>query len=215
MFKVLPIIISGLALVVSFGSLYLSSLSFRSGLLPPEVATRLNEFVLADDPLSVSANFDFSISNHSSQKLFIAKCEIATDGFSVGGGAIGERFSPCGIEEFKTPRGFEILPGQTEFFSMDYVHELDQYNPGFQLELMGIDLADIRNSLAQDTCTVEFSFRRMGSSMHQTCGLMQSAIDHGRKPSQKVFVLVLQTGTGDIVRAPVYLSLYQPWPWGS
>lgn len=217
MFKAVPIFISLLALVVSAGSFYLSYLSFRSGLLPPEVSTRLNEFELVDSPLSVSASFDFSVSNHSSQQLFIVKCEVATDGLNGGGGGYGERFSPCGLEDFDATGGLELAPGQTEFFSVMHSQDLDSYDPKFALELMGIELDSIHASLAEGPCTARISVSRTGGGMNQNCGLMQSSSDYfpSRTPSQKVFDLVLQTGTGELIRTPIYLSVWQPWPWGT
>lgn len=215
--KAVPILVSILALVVSTGSLYLSYLSFRSGLLPPEVSTRLNELILTDNPISVSASFDFSISNHSSQPLFIVKCEVATDGLNGGAGAYTEWFSPCGIGEFEETRGLELAPGQTEFFSVSHTQSLESYDPNFALELMGIDLSAIQASLAEGPCTARVSVHRTGSGMNQDCGLMQLSSEQSlnRKPSQKAFDLVLQTGTGQLIRTPVYLSMYQPWPWGT
>ena len=217
MFKAAPIVISLLALAVSAGSFYLSFLSFRSGLLPPEVSTRLNEFKLVDNPISVSASFDFSVSNHSSQPLFIVKCEVSTDGPNGGGGGYGEWFSPCGLEEFDAAGGLELSPGQTEFFSVMHSQDLDSFDPALALELMGIELGSIESSLSEGPCTAQVSVGRTGGGMSQNCGLMQSSMDQfpSRRPTQKVFDLVLQTGTGELIRTPIYLSIWQPWPWGT
>jgi hypothetical protein len=192
-------------------------LSYSRSYISPEFATRLNQFELTNNPISVSAYFDFSVSNHSSKPLFIVKCEVATDGLNGGGGGYGEWFSPCGIEEFESAGGLELSPGQTEFFAVKHTQDLDSYDPNFALELMGIDLTAIQSALAEGSCIARISVRRTGSGMNQNCGLMQSS-DEGfisRTPSQKVFDLVLQTGTGDLVRTPVYLSMNQPWPWGT
>lgn len=217
LFKAVPIAISLLALAVSASSLYLSFLSFRSGRLPPEVNTRLNEFELVANPISVSASFDFSVSNHSSRTLFIVKCEVATNGLNAGGGGYGERFSPCGLEEFDATGGLELSPSQTEFFSVVHNQDLDSFDPALALKLMGIELGAIESSLAEGPCTAQLSVSRNGAGMNQNCGLMQSSTDHflSRRPTQKVFDLVLQTGTGDLIRTPVYLSIWQPWPWGT
>lgn len=217
LFKAVPIVLSFLALAVSTGSLYLSYLSFRNGLIPPEVSTRLTEFELVGSPVSVSASFDFSISNHSSQPLFIVKCEVATDGLNRGGGGYGERFSPCGLEDFDETVGLELAPGQTEFFTVMHSQDLDSYDPKLALGLMGIELGSIQSSLAKGPCTARISVGRTGSGMNQNCGLLQSSSDQfpSRKPSQKVFELVLQTGTGELIRTPIYLSMWQPWPWGT
>lgn len=217
MFKAVPIVISVLALAISAGSLYLSFLSFRSAQLPPEVSTRLNEFELVDNPISVSANFDFSVSNHSSQSLFIVKCEVATDGLNGGGGGYGEWYSPCELEEFDATGGLELAPGQTEFFSVSHSQDLDSYDPALALELMGIELGSIEAMLADGPCTARISVRRAGAGMNQNCGLVQSSTDQfpNRRPTQKVFDLILQTGTGDLIRTPIYLSIWQPWPWGT
>lgn len=209
--------ISVLALAISAGSLYLSFLSFRIARLPPEVSTRLNEFELVDNPISVSAKFDFSVSNHSSQSLFIVKCEVATDGLNGGAGGYGEWYSPCGLEEFDAPGGLELAPGQTEFFSVVHSQDLDSYDPAIALELMGIELSSIEASLVNGPCFARISVGRTGAGMGQNCGLMQSSTDQfsSRRPSQKVFELIVQTGAGDLIRTPVYLSIWQPWPWGS
>lgn len=217
LFKAVPIFISVLALAVSTGSLYLSFLSFRSGQLPPEVSTRLNEFELVSNPISVSAKFDFSVSNHSSRQLFIVKCEIATDGLNGGGGSYGKWYSPCGIKEFNATGGLELAPGQTEFFSVSHSQDLDSYDPALALELMGIELISIETLLAKGPCTARMSVGRASAGMNQNCALMQSPTDQfpNRRPTQKVFDLVLQTGTGDLIRTPIYLSMWQPWPWGT
>lgn len=217
MFKAVPIFLSLLALAVSAGSLYISYLSYSRSFLSPEVATRLNQFELTNSPISVSANFDFSVSNHSSQPLFIVKCEIATDGLNGGAGGYGEWFSPCGIDEFEDTGGLELAPGQTEFFAVKHAQDLDSYDPNFALELMGIDLAAIQSGLAEGSCIAKISAPRTGSGMNQNCRLVQSSDEEfkSRTPSQKVFDLVLQTGTGDLIRTPVFLSMYQPWPWGT
>lgn len=213
--KNLSIVISLVALAVSVGSLVLSYLGYRSGFIPPQVSTRLNEFVLTSDPISVAANFDFSLSNHSSRPLFIVKCEVATDGLNRGGGGYGERYAPCGIEEFETAGGLELAPGQTEFFTVNHTQDLDSYDSSLALDIMGIDLDNIRDDLSDGPCVAELSTRRGGASTYQNCALMESSIDSfSRTPSQQVFVLSLQTGTGELIRTPVYLSINQPWSWG-
>lgn len=217
LFKAVPIFISLLALVISAGSFYVSYLSYSSSFLSPEVATRLNKFELTNSPISVLANFDFSISNHSSKPLFIVKCEVATDGLNGGGGGYGEWFSPCDIEEFESTGGLELSAGQTEFFTIRHKQDLDSYDPKLALQLMGINLINIQSALDKGSCVANISIRRTGFGMNQNCGLIQSSDKDfiSRTPSQKVFDLVLQTGTGDLIRTPVYLSTYQPWPWGT
>ena len=160
MFKAVPIFISLLALTVSAGSLYLSYLSYSRGLISPEVATRLNEFELTDSPISVSAALDFSVSNHSSQPLFIVRCEVATDGINSGGGGYGEWYSPCGIEEFEVAGGLELAPGQTDFFAVKHTQELDSFDPDLALYLMGINLSAIKPSLAKGPCTARIDVSR-------------------------------------------------------
>ena len=212
----LPVAISTLALVVSSSSFYLSYLGYRSGFLPAEISTRLNTFAVSDDPLSISANFDFSVSNHSSRSIFIVNCEVAIDGLPTGGGGYGERFAPCNIDQISSNGGLELASGQTEFFTVEHLQSLDDHSPVMALDLMGIDLAAIRPKLAVGNCVANLSTRRNGGGMNQNCQLMQSSIDSfpHRTPTQKVFDLVLQTGTGDLIRGSVYLSLHQPWPWG-
>ena len=215
--KSFPIVISLLALAVSAGSFYISFLSFKSDFLPPEVYTRLNEFRLVDNPTSVSAIFDFSVSNRSSQPLFLVKCEVATDGLNGGGGGYGEWFSPCGLDEFDVAGSLELAPGQTEFFSVSHEQDLDSYDPALALKLMGIEYSSIKSSLIESPCTARISVRRTGAGMSQSCGLVKSAVDQfpGRKPTQKVFDLILQTGKGDLIITPIYLYMWQAWPWGN
>lgn len=183
----------------------------------PEIATRLNEFEVSDSPLAFSANFDFSVSNISSRPIFIVKCDVVTDGLPVGGGGYGERFAPCNIFQLSADRGLELLPGQTAFFNVQHRQDLDDHSPILALERMGIDLEEIRPTLTVENCIARFFSGRMGSGVNQNCRLMQSSRDQfpSRAPAQKVFDLILRTGTGDLIRSPVYLSVYQPWPWGT
>ena len=217
MTKGAPVFISLLALVVSAGSLYVSYLSYTRIFILPEVYARLNYFELSNNPIAVSANFDFSVSNRSSQAIFIVNCEVATDGLHTGAGGYGEGFSPCGIGQFESAGGQELAPGQTEFFTVNYTQKLESYEASLALKLMGIDLAEIQSSLVDGPCRVQIAVDRNHSSMNQNCALIKSSLEQriSRTLSQKVSDLVLQTGAGELIRTPVYLSTHQPWPWGT
>lgn len=155
--------------MVSFGSFFLSYVKYRSGILMPEIATHLNEFELSDRPLSISANFDFSVSNRSSLPVFIVKCEIVTDGLPAGGGGYGEHFEPCNIERISAVGGLELPPAQTEFFNAQHELDLDDHSPVLALELMGIDLEEIRPTLSKENCRAKLFAWRTGSAMSQNC----------------------------------------------
>ena len=75
------------------------------------------------------------------------------------------------------------------------------------LKLMGIDLDEIVDSLAEKVCTTSFNVSFRSWAFNQNCPLVENGTD------QKAFTLLLQTGDGQIVEKAIYLTLNQSWPW--
>ncbi len=208
---------SDLALGASLLALLISYLAYRNDTLPPHVSTRLTQFAVTGRPVTIQAKFDVSISNLSSRSVYIIKCEIAINGIGDGGGGYTESFIPCKTELFDEGKRFEIASGATEFFSLDSEIPVHEHDEKTALSLMGIDVDDISERLEEGPCVADISTRRTGASASQNCSLIQRSsggfLSDG--PSQQVLSFVLQDGTGNIIRTPIYLSLNQVWPWGA
>lgn len=199
------------ALAISAGGFFMNYQSFQQRTLPPEIFTKINNFQLHSDPLTAVAEIDFSVSNRSSNSTHIVACSVTTDGLNGGGGGYGEQLKPCNFEpnSSSTSLPFEIQSGQTQFFTITHIQDLTSYdgNGELALKLMGIDLNEIVESLAEGSCTTSFSVSFRSRAFGQNCPLVES------DTTQEAFTLLLQTGDGQIVEKPIYLTLNQSWPW--
>lgn len=159
--------------------------------------------------MSVTAELEISISNRSSNPIFAVSCNIATDRLNTGAGSYGERLKPCDLEDFQKNEPIEILPGQTRFFSFTHTQEnLDSYDLGFALEKMGVDVEQILDAVSAGDCKASFRVGYSGGGFGQSCQIASPRTTH------QAFSVLVQIGTGEIIRGPIWLGSRQPWPWG-
>ena len=202
----LPIAVSILSLVVSVGSLYVSADGYFQKRIPPEVFAKLESFKIqkAGTKLLLTAEVVVSVSNKSTSELFIASCNFATSGMPNGVGYI-EGYSPCGLTNFNL--SLPVASGQTQFLAAKYSETLYEGNATHALDAMGIEWSMIREDLERGPCEASFSTSLNSWGMSEICGMVSD------NPNDKAFDLVIQTGTGNVVKTPILFRGISSWPW--
>lgn len=209
-----PIAISFVALVVSVLGFGLNYWSFRQNSVPPEVFVLLKKWVVSRKNHSVSGEMVISVSNKSSKTVFIVSCKVATENVSVGEGH-AEKFVPCLLPngDWDDKSDGQIESGQSRFFRVKYELPLE-WDLDYTINAMGINYTDIVASLEKEDCQIEFFLNEFSRGFSQNCALVKGA-DFDQTPAKRVFDLLLQTGSGAVIRKTVLLTNEQEWPWAT
>ncbi|MCK0137625.1 hypothetical protein [Aliiroseovarius sp. F47248L] len=212
------IVVSTLALVVSVGGLWISYYKLNREGVPPEVFWNLKSIevrpialnksdleVASETVLEIDGELEISVSNRSSVPVFIVSCKIAGEGVHVGAGGYGERLYDCLV---KDEIGLEkIEPGQTVFISIKFREDVSLYDVHGITYYRGWDGKLLDKVIREgNTCRISFSLTAGGGGWGQSCGLFRG--------SERLYSILLQTGSGEIIRKTVTVTGTPQWPWG-
>lgn len=203
------IIVSLGATVAAVASAAFSYWTFRESTLPPEIFARLDRIEVQYEQETVIADVEFSVSNRSSREVTLIHCAFLTDRLHTGAGGYGTRPSPCMFNgaAFDETQPLVISPGQTHFFEVGYRQE-SNYDFGFFLDGMGIDIERLRQWTDDENCSASFGISHTSRGWSQSCGMFEDL-----EVGTQAFEMVLQSGTGETFSTPIRITSSPNWPW--
>lgn len=112
---------------------------------------------------------------------------------------------PAFDQEIGEAGSFRIEPGQTRFFHETYADEIDATHMPIVYRARGFPDSLVDALVAGEECSLSIGLSSTGGMLQQNCGFGHNT---------PIFSILLRTGDGQLLRAPVRITVTPDWPWG-